>query len=183
MDSPPLILERKKMTSLKEQEQEQDSVADASVPIDLLEGRYYEEVQIGQRFIAPAVTITESMITTACGLFQDIALLHRDHRIAAENGFRGPIAPGALTMGASIAPLALIIGKKTATHLTDEITYRSPVYAGDTLDIEIVAVRREEKSRFGIIEYATFVTNQEGQEVADILTKMGHAYSPKGSDV
>lgn len=151
-------------------------------PIDLLEGRYYEQVEIGQRFIAPAVTITESMITLACGLFQDLALLHRDHRIAAENGFRGPIAPGALTMGVCIAPLALVIGKRTATHLTDEIVYRAPVYANDTLDIEIEAVRREEKSRFGIIEYATHVTNQEGQPVADILTKMGHAYAPKGTE-
>jgi acyl dehydratase len=160
--------------------QETDLATGASEPIDLLEGRYYEDVQIGQRFIAPAVTITESMITVACGLFQDLALLHRDHRIAAEHGFRGPIAPGALTMGACIAPLALIIGKKTATHLTDEITYRAPVYAGDTLDIEIIAVSREEKSRFGLIEYATEVTNQDGQRVADILTKMGHAYAPDG---
>jgi acyl dehydratase len=160
--------------------QETDLATGASEPIDLLEGRYYEDVQIGQRFIAPAVTITESMITVACGLFQDLALLHRDHRIAAKHGFRGPIAPGALTMGACIAPLALIIGKKTATHLTDEITYRAPVYAGDTLDIEIIAVSREEKSRFGLIEYATEVTNQDGQRVADILTKMGHAYAPDG---
>ncbi|WZU34218.1 Bifunctional protein PaaZ [Rhodococcus ruber] len=165
------------MTSLEEEASDTDVLA----PIDLLEGRYYEEVRIGQRFIAPAVTITESMITTACGLFQDLALLHRDHRIADENGFRGPIAPGALTLGACIAPLALVIGKKTATHLTDEITYRAPVYSGDTLDIEIVAVRREEKSRFGIVEYATHVTNQEGRKVADILTKMGHAYAPKGA--
>jgi acyl dehydratase len=161
--------------------QEETSAADVSAPIDLLEGRYYEDVRVGQRFIAPSVTITESMITVACGLFQDIALLHRDHRIAAENGFRGPIAPGALTMGACIAPLALVIGKKTATHLADEITYRGPVYAGDTLDIEIVAVRREEKSRFGLVEYATHVTNQDGQKVADILTTMGHAYAPKGA--
>ncbi|MDI9935286.1 MULTISPECIES: MaoC family dehydratase [Rhodococcus] len=160
--------------------QEESLPADSAEAVDLLEGRYYEEVSTGQRFIAPAVTITESMITTACGLFQDLALLHRDHRIAAENGFRGPIAPGALTMGACIAPLALVIGKKTATHLTDEITYKAPVYAGDTLDIEIVAVHREEKSRFGLIEYATHVTNQDGQKVAEILTKMGHAYAPKG---
>lgn len=166
------------MTSL----QETDPPTGVSDPIDLLEGRYYEDVQVGQRFIAPAVTITESMITAACGLFQDMALLHRDHRIAAEHGFRGPIAPGALTMGACIAPLALIIGKKTATHLTDEITYRAPVYAGDTLDIEIVAVSREEKSRFGLIEYATEVNNQDGQRVADIRTKMGHAYAPDGGN-
>jgi 3-hydroxybutyryl-CoA dehydratase len=165
------------MTSLEEEKPD----AVVSPPIDLLEGRYYEQVQVGQRFIAPAVTITESMITTACGMFQDLALLHRDHRIAAQNGFRGPIAPGALTMGACIAPLALVIGKKTATHLTDEITYRAPVYAGDTLDIEIVAVRREERSRFGIVEYATHVTNQDGEKVADILTKMGHTYAPKGA--
>jgi 3-hydroxybutyryl-CoA dehydratase len=163
------------VTSLREEA----SVPDVSAPIDLLEGRYYEDVRIGQRFIAPAVTITESMITAACGLFQDLALLHRDHRIAAENGFRGPIAPGALTMGACIAPLALVIGKKTATHLSDEIIYRAPVYAGDTLDIEIVAICLEEKSRFGIVEYATHVTNQDGQKVADILTKMGHAYASK----
>lgn len=166
------------MTSL----QETDPPAGVGEPIDLLEGRYYEDVQIGQRFIAPAVTITESMITVACGLFQDLALLHRDHRIAAEHGFRGPIAPGALTMGACIAPLALILGKKSATHLSDEITYRAPVYAGDTLDIEIIAVSREEKSRFGLIEYATEVTNQDGQRVADILTKMGHAYAPDGGN-
>lgn len=167
------------MTSL----QETDPPAGVGEPIDLLEGRYYEDVQIGQRFIAPAVTITESMITVACGLFQDLALLHRDHRIAAEHGFRGPIAPGALTMGACIAPLALILGKKSATHLSDEIIYRAPVYAGDTLDIEIIAVSREEKSRFGLIEYATEVTNQDGQRVADILTKMGHAYAPDGENV
>lgn len=166
------------MTELTEL-QHKASDPDTLEPIDLLEGRYFEEVGTGQRFIAPAVTITESMITTACGLFQDIALLHRDHRIAAENNFRGPIAPGALTMGACIAPLALVIGKKTVTHLTDEITYQAPVYAGDTLDIEIVAVSREEKSRFGIIEYATHVTNQNGQKVAYILTKMGHLYAPK----
>lgn len=166
------------LTSLKET----NPPAGVGEPIDLLEGHYYEEVQIGQRFIAPAVTITESMITVACGLFQDLALLHRDHRIAAEHGFRGPIAPGALTMGACIAPLALILGKKSATHLADEITYRAPVYAGDTLDIEIIAVSREQKSRFGLIEYATEVTNQDGQRVADILTKMGHAYAPDGGN-
>lgn len=144
---------------------------------DLIRGRYYEELQVGDAFTGIVVTVTESMIVSACGLFQDIAPLHRDREAAAAAGFKSLIAPGTLTSGLMIAPLALVVGRASVTHLTDSVTFKAPVYAGDTLTIEIKIIRMERRSRFGIVEYEIDATNQQGQAVAQVHTLMGHRYA------
>jgi acyl dehydratase len=83
-----------------------------------------------------------------------------------------------LTLGLCVAPIALIIGKASATHLSDEIRYAAPVYAGDTLSPRFEITRLERKSRFGLVEYTGVVTNQRSERVAEIVTLMGHAYLP-----
>ncbi|MDD9207225.1 MaoC family dehydratase [Georgenia sp. 10Sc9-8] len=142
----------------------------------LLAGHYYEDLSVGDKFGGYVVTVTEGMISAACGLFLDIAALHRDKEAAREAGFDSLIAPGTLTAGLVIAPIALVAGDASATHLEDHVKFRGPVLAGDTLDVTLEVTRMEPKSNFGLVEFTIHAVNGERRLVAEVVTLMGHKY-------
>lgn len=151
----------------------------AARTVDLMRGLYFDELVVGDRFDGVVVSVTESMIIEACGLFQDIAPLHRDVEAARRAGFRALIAPGTLTSGLMIAPIALIAGRASATHLSDLVEFRAAVYAGDTLTISLEVTRVEPRSRFGLVEFRIEARNQDGELAATVTTLMGHKFLPE----
>jgi len=145
---------------------------------DIWQGLMYEDLEIGDVFECGAVTVTESHIVAACGLFGDLAPLHRDEMSARRAGFPGRIAPGVLTAGLIVGSLALISRNGVATHLADNITYKQPVFADDTLTIRAIVTSKEPRSRFGLVWYAASATKQTGESAAEVDILLGHKYGP-----
>ena len=147
---------------------------------DLWRGWYFEELEVGQRFDCGRITVTESQIAESCQLTGDFNPLHTDDVFAAESRYGRRIAPGILTAGLVLAPVGRIMGRASETHFEDHIRYLLPVYAGDTLSIEIEVLAREPRSKFGVVRYRHRGLNQDQRCVIEIETVMGHRYRPAG---
>jgi 3-hydroxybutyryl-CoA dehydratase len=146
---------------------------------DLWRGSYYEELLIGQRIDAGAVTVTDAFIGTTAGLYGDFHPFHTDDVFQAENAFGRRIAHGIWTAGLVIAPIGRIGGKAVATHLEDHIRYTAPVYVGDTIAVQIEVIGKEPKSRFGVVRFRHVGLSQTGTVLVEAETVMGIHYLPK----
>ncbi len=112
-------------------------------------------------------TITEADVQATIRLSGDQGGYHVDETFARKAGFRTVIAPGLLqaSMGTKLGG--------DLNFLAREITFRylKPVYAGDTLDVQM-AVTAVEKAK-NRITLEGQITNQAG-EVVLTCTAVGH---------
>jgi acyl dehydratase len=143
---------------------------------DLWRGHYYEELEVGQEFDAGAVTVTDAHLLATAGLYGDFHPFHADDVAQAATQFGRRIAHGIFTAGIVIAPIGRIGGRAVATHLEDHVSYLAPVFVGDTLRVSIQVTGKERRSRFGIVRFRHSGLNQDGVEVVEALTVMGHHY-------
>ena len=110
---------------------------------------YYEDLKLGDEFVSPARTITESDIVAFAGISGDFNPLHTDEEVAKSTIFGTRIAHGLL--GVAIASgLASRIKElhddKYVAFLGLKWDFRKPVFTGDTLRlVESVAQKRETK--------------------------------------
>lgn len=109
-------------------------------------------------------TVTEEDIAMFTAVSGDTNPLHRDAEYAARTRFKAPIAHGILAagvisaaLGTQLAPDAVVI------YLGQNLQFRAPVSAGDTLtaNVEATAVNTERSQ----VSLNTNVTNQDGTEV------------------
>lgn len=63
-------------------------------PKSLSMGKYFEEFKIGEEFISPGRTVTESDIVSFAGLSGDYNPLHTNEEFAKESVYKGRIAKG-----------------------------------------------------------------------------------------
>ena len=111
-----------------------------------MEGKYFEEVKTGDKFVSPARTITEADIAAFAGLSGDYAKPHTDEEWCKKTPFKKRMAHGMLT--ASIASglfyrMGVFEGTGLA-HLGATMRFTSPVYPGDTIHIECQIVDKKE---------------------------------------
>lgn len=137
---------------------------------------FYEDLDVGDSFDLGSVTVTDAHIIHSCGLVGDLSPIHHDDVFAQSLGFPRRIAPGILTAGFLIGALSLVSRSGVATHLEDRITYRDPVYAGDTLLLSAIVGRREERSRFGLVWYQTAAHKSTGELACEVEILLGHRY-------
>lgn len=143
---------------------------------DLWRGHYYEELEVGQRFEAGAVTVTDAHLVATAGLYGDFHPLHVDDLAQVTAQFGRRIAHGIFTAGIVIAPIGRIGGRAVATHLEDNVSYLAPVFVGDTIRVRIEVIGKEPRSRFGIVRFRHTGENQDGVRVVEAETVMGHRY-------
>jgi acyl dehydratase len=126
-------------------------------------------MQVGLR-LAWRRTITAADIEDTIRLTGDQGGYHVDEAFARRAGFRTLIAPGLLQ-----GSLATKLGGDL-NYLAREMEYRflQPVYAGDTLDVEIEVTEVQEERNFIRLQGA--VVNQAGQ---DVLTFRSAGYLPR----
>ena len=131
----------------------------------------FEGWSAGQRFETRGRTVAEADILSFVATVGDAESLFLDMEYARERGHSRRMAPALLT--ASIAD-GLIIqtgrldGYAVALLGIDGLAARAPVYAGDTIHVEVeVTGVRASKSRpdRGIVASRQRVMNQAGEEV------------------
>jgi len=133
-----------------------------------MKGKYFEELNVGEKFISPGRTVTEADIVFFAGLSGDYTLLHTNEEWCKTTFFKKRIAHGLLVASIAsglVSRMCLLEGTGLA-HLGTTMKFTAPVYAGDTLNVELQIVEKKEvdetKGRF---RAKMNVVNQDGEIV------------------
>ena len=131
-------------------------------------GKYYEELEVGQKFVSPARTVTETDIVLFAGLSGDYSLPHTNDEWCKTTPFVKKIAHGLLIASITsglFTRTGLFEGTGLA-HLGTTMKFTAPVYAGDTVHVEFTIMDKKEmdvnRGRLAI-RLETF--NQNGEMV------------------
>jgi len=135
--------------------------------MDLSEGIFYEDIEIGDEQTSPGRTVTEADIVNFAGLSGDFHVLHMDAEFAKITPFGKRIAHGIL--GLSIA--SGLVGRipdtekhKFVAFLGMTWNFRKPVFIGDTIHVvrKVASKRPTKKPGLGVVTYDAQAINQHG---------------------
>lgn len=158
-----------------------------------MEKLYFEDYTIGEKFISPGRTITESDIHMYAALTGDWHPIHTNVEEAKKSPFGERIAHGMLTFSIGLAlPFRLglyVTAPRSfiAFYGIESLKFTAPCRIGDTIHTEVLVTELQKKDDTrGIITYDTRVINQKGETVLVFITKTlaGRRPSPgkSGSD-
>jgi len=144
-------------------------------------GRFFEEFDVGEKFVTPARTVTEADIVLFSGLSGDYSPHHTDDEFCKTLPFKGKIAHGPLVVAiCSGLIVSLNLWRETAIALLEvNVKFKAATKMGDTIKV-IVKVSDKKESKKGDKGMVTFdqtVKNQRDEVVAEmrwlmmILTK------------
>ncbi len=113
-------------------------------------GKYYEELEVGQRIRhAQGRTVTEMDNTLFCALTMNTQPLHLNEDFAAQTQFGARIVNGIFTLGLVVGLTVsdLTEGTVVANLGYDRVVHPNPVFHGDTIYVETeVLEKRDSKS-------------------------------------
>jgi len=131
------------------------------------ESLYFDELEIGQTWVSPARTVTETDVVNFANMTGDCDPLHIDHDYAATTHFRQPIAHGLL--GVSwVAGLAIKNPSVRTSAFTSirEWQFLEPIYFGDTVHVQTSVMNMEEAGKKnGRVAWQKKLINQDGKVV------------------
>ena len=131
---------------------------------------YFDEVEVGQEWVSPGRTITETDIVNFAGLSGDFNPIHVDHEFAKSTPFRRPIAHGLLGFAIGSGLIVVCPLMRTLAFLEiREWHFRNPVFIGDTIRVRSTVMEKEARSRGrrGTITWKREILNQEGKLVQE----------------
>jgi acyl dehydratase len=131
--------------------------------------RYFDDFEVGEKFLSPGITVTESMIIDYA-LQYDPQPFHVDAEAAKASHFGGLIASGFQTVALGFRAF-LLLGLYRACSMgspgMDEIRWPRPVRPGDTLKAEMTVMdvkpSRSKPDR-GMLFTQFRILNQRGEE-------------------
>lgn len=135
-------------------------------------GLFFEDFNVGDTFVSPGRTLTESDVTLFAGLSGDYNPLHTDEEFARQTLFGRRIAHGLLVLSIStglIARTGVLDGTVIAFLAIEQWNFRAPVFIGDTIAcIQTVESKREtKKPDRGIVRFRSEVRNQKAELVQE----------------
>ena len=140
-----------------------------------MDERYFEDFEIGQRFVSKGVSVTESQILDFA-LAYDPQPFHLDREAAARSTYGGLIASGFQTLALGFRMFyqeKIINACSMGSPGMADLRWLLPVRPGDTLHTEVVvkdARPSRSKPDRGTIDAAFAVKNQHGETVMTFLT-------------
>ena len=131
--------------------------------------RYFDEIQEGEQFITPGVTVTNYHVMQFAGLSMDFFELHTSDEFARQTQFGRRVAHGLLG-------LALADGLKNRSdfqvHAIASLSWNweftGPIFLDDTIHVRLqVKEKRVSRSKpdRGVVVLALEVINQRGEVV------------------
>jgi 3-hydroxybutyryl-CoA dehydratase len=131
----------------------------------------FNDVEIGDTFDTPGITIAESHVLGFAGLTGDFMPHHVDETFARELKFKGRIAHGLLVLSLvdGLKNRALVQFDVVAALNWENWRFVKPVSIGDRINarIEIANKRLTRSGERGIITLRIEVCNQDGEVVQD----------------
>ena len=134
--------------------------------------KYWEEYDLGQVLVTPAITITDAHLVEWAGLTLDFYPLHMDEPYAKTTMMGGRIAHGPLTFALSVGLMAqreFMNYDPIIAWLGSEVKATKPVRPGDTIHVEAEIVEKRETKRAdrGIQKWLYRIMNQDGEVVME----------------
>jgi len=141
---------------------------------------YLDDYAVGDRFVSPARTITETDIVTFAGLTGDWHPLHTDVEYAAATPFGGRIAHGMLTLSVGMA-LPFRLGPHSsylprsflAFYGMENVRFTGPTRIGDTIhcEVEVTEIVERGPDR-GVLATHQRIVNQRGELLVSFAIKV-----------
>ena len=134
-------------------------------------GKYFEDIEVGDKFTTSGKTITDAAITFIVGLAGFTERFFHDEEYAKTTMFGGRIAPGRVTllmMGALFEQTGMWDETLIALVGINNARITGPLRAGDTItvEIEIIAKRETSKKDRGVVTHKETCRNQRGEVLA-----------------
>ena len=147
--------------------------------------QWFEEFEVGQRFVSQGVTLTESSIIDFATRY-DPQRFHIDKEAAAQTQFGGIIASGFQTLALSFRmffQLGVIRESGIGAPGVEELRWTAPVRPGDTLHTEAEVIEltpSKSKSDRGVVRLRYTARNQRGEMVMTLIVPQIVARRPSG---
>lgn len=134
-------------------------------------GRYFEEFDVGDSFVTPGRTLTETDLMTYAYLSGDHNPLHTDIEFAKASPWGGRLAYGLLVtvIAAGLrSRLGLLDGTALAL-MSIECRFTEPVFIGDTLKVRMTVIEKKASRHAdrGVVVFNAQVLNQAGVTVQE----------------
>ncbi|MGE0608939.1 MAG: MaoC/PaaZ C-terminal domain-containing protein [Pirellulales bacterium] len=143
---------------------------------------YFEGVEVGQCWVSPGRTITETDIVNFAGMTGDYNPLHTDHEYCRGTPYGKPIAHGMLGMS-----LVAGLGGHSPWMQTAAFTrivhwnFTRPLFVGDTVRVETeVTGKQSDAKRRGVITWRRRLLNQHDEVVQEGTTETLVLVDPTG---
>lgn len=131
--------------------------------------RYFDQIETGEEYLTPGVTVTETHVLQFAGLSMDFFELHTNEEYARQTQFGRRVAHGLLG-------LALADGLKNRSELRVRAIaslgwsweFTGPIFLGDTIQVRMRVIdKRASRSKpdRGVVTLGLEVVNQRGEVV------------------
>lgn len=136
-------------------------------------GKGYDETGVGDSFTT-SMTVTETHLVLAAGMFGDFNPLHVDQTHAANSRLGSRVLHGGFTSALLAAPPGMYFHTTAIAYLEHACRFKAPVRPGDTLTTTWTITGRLDKPHHdgGIVVMTAQCRNQIGTLVADADGKM-----------
>ena len=142
-------------------------------------GKWYDEVAVGGTF-GTSVTVTETHLVLAAGMFGDFNPLHVDEEFAKQSMFGTRILHGPFTAALISSPVGMYFAGTAIAYMEHACRFKAPVRPGDTLTSRWTITQKLDKPRHkgGIVVMACVATNQSGDVAVEADGKILVATRP-----
>ena len=111
-------------------------------------GKWYDEVRVGDSF-GDSMTVTETHLVLAAGMFGDFNPLHVDEAFAEKSRFAGRILHGPFTSALVSSPVGMYFAGTAIAYMEHACRFKAPVRPGDTLASRWRVVQKLHKPKHG----------------------------------
>lgn len=131
--------------------------------------RYYEDLDLGEEFVTPARTITETDVVTYAGFSGDYNPIHTDEEFARRTVFGRRIlhGPAAFCIATGLASRLGLADGTAIAFLGMTWDLKLPIFIGDTIRVRerVLEKRPTSKPGRGIVTFGVELLNQHEQVV------------------
>lgn len=134
--------------------------------------RYFEQIDIGEKWFSEGRTITESDIVAFASLSGDWYPLHTNKEWASATVFKQRIAHGMLLLSVATGLMEFKPGIVVAFYGMDKVRFVSPVFIGDTISLEMELIEKNDKNeKSGVVTVKVNILNQRNETVVSSVLK------------
>lgn len=136
----------------------------------LVPARYFEDLEVGERYPLPSRTITEAHFSAFQAVSGDNHPLHYDLEYCKARGHTGLLAHGFQVLAATAAGAGLFpheVGDALVGFVSQSSRFLKPVHAGDTIYPTLTIAELLPQTTTGVVVLQSVVRNQGGETVLE----------------